>query len=55
MEPGDRVRVDWEFDVIEAEVTGRESMGKIPIRLDNGEEVTVPADTVHPLDERDED
>jgi hypothetical protein len=28
MEPGDRVRVDWEFDVIEAGVTGRASMGK---------------------------
>jgi hypothetical protein len=50
MEPDDRVRVEWEFDQIEAEVTGPESIGKIPIRLDSGDEVIVPAETVHPLD-----
>ncbi len=49
MQSGDRVLVDWEFDQIEAEMTGPASMGKIPIRLDNGDEVTVPAETVHPL------
>lgn len=49
MESGDRVLVDWEFDQIEAEMIGLPSQGKIPIRLDSGEEVSVPAETVHSL------
>jgi hypothetical protein len=42
--------VDWELEEIEAEFVGEQSGGKIVIRLDGGEEVPVPADTVHPLD-----
>jgi hypothetical protein len=49
MEPGDRVLVDWDFDQIEAEMTDSPSQGKISIKLDSGEEISVPAETVHSL------
>lgn len=49
MEVGDRVRVEWELEDIEAEVTGFPEPDKVSILLDQGDEVTVPAATVHPL------
>ena len=49
--PGDRVRVEWELEEIEAEYVGEQAGGKVVIRLDSDDEVTVPADTVHALDE----
>jgi hypothetical protein len=51
MEVGDRVRVEWELEEIEAEVTGFPEPGKISILLDQGDEVTVPAATVHALND----
>jgi hypothetical protein len=49
VEVGDRVQVEWELEEIEAEVTGFPEPDKISILLDQGDEVTVPAATVRPL------
>jgi hypothetical protein len=51
VQPGDRVRVEWDLELIEAEFVGKRSPGKIVIRLDSGSEVPVPEDTVHALNE----
>lgn len=52
MDVGDRVKVDWELGEREAEITGFfPERDKIAILMDDGNEIQVPADTVHPLDD----
>jgi hypothetical protein len=43
--------VEWELEEIEAKVTGFPEPGKVSILLDQSDEVTVPAATVHALND----